>query len=413
MAAPSSEPATRGIVRLVGQADADREIVGGKGWSINRMAALGLPVPPAFAIPTEHCRRFLAAGGALPDELLREVDAGLAWLGEVTGRPFGVGPEPLLVSVRSGAARSMPGMLDTVLNVGLTADPPIGDQRFAADLRRRFDSQYRTVVGAPPPADPVAQLRGAVAAVFGSWESPRARAYRRERGLDETAGTAVVVQAMVFGNRDARSGTGVVFSRDPVTGEPSVFGEWLPGGQGEDVVSGRTTPLPLAALESALPATHAELVAAARRLEADAGTAQDIEFTVESGRLWLLQTRAATLASAASTSAAGGRVLLTGRPASPGRATGTVVLDPDEAARRADGGEDVVLARSTTSPQDLPGMLAARAVVTELGGATCHAAVVSRELGRPCVVGCGPGSVTALAGQIVTVDGTRGEILTG
>lgn len=449
------------VARLDGTCDLDRAAIGGKAWSVNAMRALGLTVPPAVALTTRSCAAFYAAGGELTDELWAEVRSGIGFLEAETGRRFGGAERPLLISVRSGAPVSMPGMMDTVLNLGLddlTASALVaetGDAAYVADTRERFVRQYReTVLGVGAedaagvvPTDPWAQLRGAVAAVFGSWQSARARAYRERFGIDGALGTAVTLQAMVFGNLDDLSGTGVLFSRNPNTGEPEPFGEWLPRGQGEDVVSGRITPLPLSALAAAQPQVHAELLAATRTLEVAGADVQDIEFTVESGRLWLLQTRAAKRTAAAAVriavdlvdegvltpaeavarvsaeqlqavvgaaSGAGvGTPIASGESACTGLAFGVAVADPDEAEERAESGEDVILVRTTTSPDDLHGMLAANGIVTEYGGATSHAAVVSREIARPCVVGCGAGTVDALVGREITVDGATGQVWEG
>ena len=446
------------VVVLDGGSPLGREVLGGKAWGVNRMRALGLPVPPAFAVTTRACRDYLAGGRRLDPALWDAVRGGVAGLEARTGRRFGAGPRPLLVSVRSGAARSMPGMMDTVLDLGvddaveaaLAAES--GDTAYAADTRRRFRAQYRDVVagsGGDVPDDAWEQLRAAVCAVFDSWRSPRAVAYRAHHGLPQDDGTAVTVQAMVFGNLDDRSGSGVVFSRDCRTGEAAPQGEWLPRAQGEDVVSGTADPLPLADLARRLPDVHAELLAAAARLEADARDVQDVEFTVQAGRLHLLQTRTARRAPRAAVRCAvamadeglvtraeavarvgpdqvrlllqpdrvdpgpGAAPLARGLGACPGVATGVVVGDASAAEERAAAGEDVVLVRPTTSPEDLRGLLAARAVVTETGGATSHAAVVGRELGRPTVVGCGAGTLRALLGQRVTVDGGAGRVWAG
>ncbi|WP_433205398.1 pyruvate, phosphate dikinase [Nocardia sp. CA-107356] len=450
--------ATSSVAELDGACGLSRQRIGGKAWSVDHMRGLGLPVPPAFVLTTEAWAEFGANGGVLDAQTWAGVRAGIAALERGTGRQFGAAERPLLVSVRSGAAVSMPGMMDTVLNLGmtdaveraLTAETRNPD--YASDTRRRFVTQYREIVlgdsNGVVPEDPWEQLRGAISAVFRSWDSARAKTYRRTRGVSDALGTAVTVQAMVFGNLDAQSGTGVLFSRNPNTGAHPVFGEWLVGGQGEDVVSGRTTPRPLDELAATLPDVHRQLIAAAEMLERDGRDIQDIEFTVESGRLWLLQARPAKRSARAALRAAvamveeglidanealrrvgadqlrtvlrpasgedtGLRPLARGESACPGLASGVVVTDPDEAETRAAAGEHVILARPTTSPDDLHGMIAAQAIVTELGGATSHAALVSRELGRPCVVGCGPGVVAALAGRVVTVDGGAGTILPG
>jgi pyruvate,orthophosphate dikinase len=441
---------------LVAEYDGDRALLGGKAWGIQRMLALGAPVPPAFVVTTEACTRHRAGDGTLAADVRDALPDAIAGLEQATGRTFGRGPSPLLVSVRSGAAVSMPGMMDTILNLGMTPDvqaalaEQTGDEVFAADTARRFAEQYEATVGVAPPADPWEQLHGAVATVFASWDSRRAIAYRRDRGLSEVAGTAVTVQAMVFGNLDDRSGTGVLFTRDPLTGDPERFGEWLPRAQGEDVVSGTHDPLHLAELAEAQPAVHEQLMTLATTLEREGRDVQDIEFTVESGRLWLLQTRAAKRSPAAAVrlavalaqeglisesealdrvspqqvaavlrphvephARAGARVLATGRPACPGVVSGVIVCDTAAAEERADAGEDTILARPTTDPEDVPAMTVVTAILTELGGATSHAAVVSRELGVPCVVGCGAGTLMGLEGRVVTVDAASGEILEG
>ena len=447
------------VVILDGSSTLTPEEIGGKAWGINRMRALGLPVPPAFVVTTHACREHHASGGAVHDALWAQIVEHMKTLEQVTGRRFGDAQHPLLVSARSGAARSMPGMMDTILNLGINAaveaalGAETGDARYAAETRRRFVEQYRKVVFGgrpePVPADPWTQLRGAVGAVFDSWHSPRARVYRHNRKLPDEGCTAVTIQAMVFGNLDERSGTGVLFSRNPITGELPAWGEWLTRAQGEDVVSGHFTPKTLVALREQMPAVHAELVRAAATLEADARDIQDIEFTVESGRLWLLQSRVAKRSPQAALRAAvafaeqgliskeeavrrlrvdqvrqlpalqlaqqsdGQLPLAVGEAACPGVVSGVVVTDPETAEARARRGEDVILARATTSPDDLHGIIAARGLITEQGGSTSHAAVVSRELGRPCVVGCGTNTVTALAGRLVTLDGGSGRIWAG
>lgn len=436
--------------------DLDREVVGGKAHGLNRMHRLGLPVPPAFVLTTDECGRFFAAGERLGEDLLEQVRQAVRTLEERTGRRFGDPERPLLVSVRSGAARSMPGMMDTILNLGINDEVEAAlrtqtqDADYAAGTRRRFAEQFESVVGQAPPADPWEQLVAAIGAVFRSWRSPRAVAYRRHHGIGDEGGTSVTVQAMVFGNLDDRSGTGVLFTRNPLTGEDEPYGEWLPRGQGEDVVSGKHDPLPLSALAEQLPEVHRRLLAAAERLEKAGKDVQDIEFTVESGRLWLLQTRpakrspdaAVRLAVAlqadglltteeallrvtpeqvaavsrprvAPEAKASAAVVARGEPACPGVGVGRVVLEVEEAEELADAGVDVVLARPTTDPDDVPGMIVSSAILTEIGGSTSHAAVVSRELGTPCVVGCGQGTLAALAGRQVTVDGTSGEVFDG
>lgn len=436
--------------------DADRAHVGGKAFSVKAMLELGLPVPPAFVFPTDLCVRYYAQGRTVPSGVFDDLRRGIAALERVLDRRFGDPEAPLLVSVRSGAARSMPGMMDTILNLGIderiaaALSAHSGDDAFGADTYRRFVEQYTKVVGTEPMPDPWEQLEAAVVAVFESWNSPRATAYRRHHGLPDDAGTAVTVQAMVFGNLGEASGTGVLFSRNPVTGDRKPYGEWLPGGQGEDVVSGRFDPLPLSTLAESMPGVHDELMAASRRLEAEFGDIQDIEFTVERGKLWLLQARSAKRSATAAVRHAvamheeglltveealgrvtpeqlaavlaphlepetrsAATVLAKGECACPGVATGIVVTSADEAEIEAEAGRDVILATQTTNPDDVHGMVVAQAIVTEIGGATSHAAVVSRELGRPCIVGCGEGTLTRLAGRVVTVDSTTGEVLDG
>jgi pyruvate,orthophosphate dikinase len=448
------------VALLDGNCPLSREALGNKAHGINLMRGLGLPVPPAFCVPTDVCAAFLAGDGRVLDRVWPDVVDRLRWLERETSRTFGRGPRPLLLSVRSGAAQSMPGMLDTVLDLGI--DDAVHDglaahttPEFAADTRARFDAMYRRIVlgddaSADVPDDPLVQLRGAIEAVFASWHSPRATAYRAHHGLDGTAGTAVVIQAMVFGNLPDDSGTGVLFSRNPATGADQPMGEWLPGAQGEDVVSGTFDCLPLDALRTAQPRVHGELMAAATELERLGRDVQDLEFTVEEGRLWLLQTRVAKRSPQAAVRLAlsfrragliddvevlrrvtpehvrallspslqpetrlAATLLASGLPASPGVASGRAYTDVDAALDAADEDEDVILVRVSTSPDDVAGMLAARAIVTELGGATSHAAVVSRELGLPAVVGCGAGVAAALDGRSITVDGGAGEIYDG
>jgi pyruvate,orthophosphate dikinase len=446
------------VLVLDGTTGADKALLGGKAWSIEKMRALGIPVPPAFALTTAVCARFYAADNLVPADVLDALPEAMAGLEAATGRTFGGGERPLLVSVRSGAAISMPGMMDTVLNLGMTDDVQkalgAADPDYAADTRRRFVDQFAKVVGRPAPEDPWDQLHVAIEAVFSSWHSERAQWYRRYAGIPDDGGTAVTVQAMVFGNLDDRSGTGVLFSRNPLTGDASVYGEWLQRGQGEDVVSGHANAQPLSTMADSMPEAHDALMTATATLERDGRDVQDIEFTVENGTLWLLQTRAAKRSPEAAVRIAvqmqqegilsetealdrvtaeqveallrlridpaaieDAQVVAIGKPACPGIAIGVVVTDAEEAEGRADPvngpGDDVVLARQTTDPDDVGGMSASKAVITELGGSTSHAAVVCREMGVVCVVGCGVGTVTALAGQTVTVDGAAGAVYEG
>jgi pyruvate,orthophosphate dikinase len=466
------------VVVLDGTTVPDREVVGNKGRSIAEMLSLGLPVPPAFCLPIDECRRFHAGDGELERETWRSVLAGVAWIEEQLGRRFGDPERPLLVSVRSGAAVSMPGMMDTVLNLGITDEVEealaglSGDRAFARSTHCRFVHQFgHTVLGADidepgpdatpsevaeaverdtdeaVPTDPHEQLEAVIKTVFDSWSSRRAKAYRRHWGIPEDGGTAVIVQAMVFGNHGEGSGTGVLFSRNPLSGDPEPYGEWLAGGQGEDVVSGTHDPRPLAELAAELPAVHERLLGAARLLERENGDVQDIEFTVEGGELYLLQTRAAKRSPQAAVRTAvdlaaegaiepaeavsrisaeqlasvlaprladhvadAAEVLAHGIAACPGVAGGVAVADSDAAAAAAG---DCVLVRPTTSPEDVSGMIAARAVVTERGGSTSHAAVVTRALGRPSVVGVGEGIAAGLAGRELTVDGSAGVVYAG
>ncbi len=470
----------RWTLALDGTSLPEKSLIGGKAWSIARMHALGLPVPPAFVITTKACAAYLATG-AMPAGLAAELQSGIHWLEQASGRTLGGTLAPLLLSVRSGAMISMPGMMDTVLNLGIndaTAAALVaetGDATFAADTHRRFLELYARIVlratlpelatdapiaawqaaihdatGTTVPATPPEQLMGAVMAVFESWNSRRARRYRDHHNIPHDLGTAVTVQVMVFGNFDDQSGTGVLFSRNPLTGDPAPYGEYLARAQGEDVVSGRFTPLPLSALAAAMPEIHRALLEAAATLERENGDVQDIEFTIQQGRLYLLQSRAAKRAPAAAVRFAvemvregrideatalsrvtaeqvrmllsprllagatdDAEVLAQGEAACQGVGVGVVVANTDEAERRAQAGEAVVLARDTTSPDDVHGMLVARAVITEQGGATSHAAVVSRALGVPCVVGCGSGKLASLVGRTVTVDGGTGRIYAG
>jgi pyruvate,orthophosphate dikinase len=450
-------PPSRWVLALDGTQTLSRALVGGKAWSVNWMRSLGLPVPPAVTLTTEAYARTAAAGG-LPEELWSELVAAMSYLEDITGKRFGSDSAPLLVSVRSGAAESMPGMMDTILNLGYTPRvreslaAQTGDPAFAHQTLTMFQEQYRRLVlandAAEVPDDVWRQLRGAVEAVFASWNSPRAKTYREHHGLDHLAGTSVTIQAMVFGNYDENSGSGVWFTRNPSTGDPKPYGQWLRRSQGEEIVSGRKVPSSISTLEEAMPAVHAELVKTGALLELHAKDIQDIEFTIERGRLWLLQARSAKRSARAAAEFAvqlrhegiigadealrrvspdrarqilrpaldpralqAADIAATGEPASPGIASGIVVVSADDAVEREAIG--VILARPTTSPEDIHGMLAARAVITEVGGAASHAAVVSRELGCPCVVGCGADALMHLEGQEITVDGASGRIYRG
>ncbi len=500
-----------------------RELLGGKGANLAEMCNLGLPVPPGFTITTEVCTYYYANGRTYPADLKAQVEAALAHLSAETGKRFGDAADPLLVSVRSGARASMPGMMDTVLNLGLNDDTVAGlarlsgNERFAWDSYRRFIAMYSDVVlevghehfedlldtmkdekgadtdadletadlkelvgqfkdvvrarsGKPFPQEPEAQLWGAIGAVFASWMNQRAITYRRLNGIPAEWGTAVNVQSMVFGNMGDTSATGVAFSRNPSTGENLLYGEFLINAQGEDVVAGIRTPQPLTAagrkagtkpsMEEAMPEAFAEFVAVTRRLERHYRDMQDIEFTIERGRLYMLQTRTgkrtakAALKIAVDMASEGlitrdeaiGRVdplsldqllhptidpaakpnaIATGLPASPGAASGEAVFTADEAERIAHEGRPVILIRVETSPEDIHGMHAAKGILTQRGGMTSHAAVVARGMGRPCVSGAGgmridmaaekltAGSVTIAKGEWITIDGTSGQIFKG
>jgi pyruvate,orthophosphate dikinase len=506
-------------------AAAPRDLLGGKGANLAEMASLGLPVPPGFTITTELCSAFYATGKSLPASLEAEVEAGLAHIERLAGGRFGATDEVLLVSVRSGARASMPGMMDTVLNLGLNDETVeglarrSGDPRFAYDSYRRFIQMYGDVVlgveheafedllerhkeerayvldtdmaaedwrvlieaykrmvrarlGEPFPQEVRAQLWGAIRAVLASWMNGRAITYRKLHDIPDSWGTAVNVQAMVFGNMGPSCATGVAFTRDPSTGEKAVYGEYLVNAQGEDVVAGIRTPQPLTEaaravagsdavpLERAMPATFAELVAVFGRLEAHFRDMQDIEFTIQQGRLWLLQTRTGKRTARAALKiavdmvgeglieeaeavrriepqaleqllhpaldpAAPRQVIARGLPASPGAAVGRIALSADEAYDLAAKGEAVILVRTETSPEDIHGMHAAKGILTSRGGMTSHAAVVARGMGRPCITGASElridiekrrisvAGVTLNAGELITIDGTRGELIKG
>lgn len=463
------------VVPSSGSDEPDRELVGGKAWSLWRMASLGLTVPPAFVITTDACQAYFDGGKTLPDGLSQELRVGIAGLEASLGRTFGGASQPLLVSVRSGAAVSMPGMMDTILNLGFTDDveralaEETGSPQFAAEVNRRFHAFYGQLVlgcideldshdcagsvreaivgetGQDVPQDPWQQLESAVASVFESSRTRRAIAYRKHHGIRQDLGTAVTIQAMVFGNLDENSGTGVLFSRNPLSGAREVYGEYLPRGQGEDVVSGKVTPQPLDALAGRAPDVHRELLAAASRLDEQGRDAQDIEFTIQQGTLYMLQSRPAKRTARAAVRIAvelvdervitprealrrvtpeqvttllrpvvdpdaltGAVSLGSGTSACPGVATGLAVATPEEAEQIP----GAILIRHNTSPEDVHGMIAAAGVVTETGGATSHAAVVSRALDTPCVVGC-VDAVASLVGKVITVDAVAGRIYAG
>ncbi|MFL5683219.1 MAG: pyruvate, phosphate dikinase [Chloroflexota bacterium] len=445
--------------------DDAKALVGGKAANLGVMARdLVLPVPPGFAITTQTCRAFLADGW--PDGLEDEIRSAMADVEEKVGRRFGDPSDPLLVSVRSGAPVSMPGMMDTILDLGLNDATTRGlgevarDEEFAAQCRRRFVESFRSIVGVEDvPEDPWRQLRLAIEAVFGSWQSDRARAYREKEDIPDDLGTAVTVQAMVFGNRGDDSGTGVLFTRNPATGEPELYGDVLFDAQGEDVVAGTHQTEPIAVLDTRLPVVGRELRAAAERLEHHYGDLCDIEFTIEDGKLWLLQVRVGKrspqaalriavdmaedpdfplthedavrrvlpllsdpprVATERSTDAS---PLTTGLAASPGVATGPIATDPDAAIASAEAGRPAVLVRAETSPDDVHGMAKAAGILTSRGGLASHAAVVARGWGIPAVVGAeavkvGDGEVTIgdrvlAAGGVITIDGGTGDVFEG
>ncbi|ABD89866.1 pyruvate phosphate dikinase [Rhodopseudomonas palustris BisB18] len=502
-----------------------RNLLGGKGANLAEMANLGLPVPPGFTIPTTVCSYFYAHDKSYPKELASLVDKALATVGKITGKGFGDAKNPLLVSVRSGGRASMPGMMDTVLNLGLN-DVTVealaalsGDRRFAYDSYRRFITMYSDVVlgfdhhhfeeildtykdgkgytldtdldgddwidlvgqykeavarvtGSDFPQDPHAQLWGAIGAVFSSWMNARAVTYRKLHDIPESWGTAVNVQAMVFGNMGETSATGVAFTRNPSTGESSLYGEFLINAQGEDVVAGIRTPQDITeyarkasgsdkpSMEVAMPDAFNELTRIYTLLEKHYRDMQDMEFTVEQGKLWMLQTRGgkrtakAALRIAVELASEGvinqkeavsridpasldqllhptidpnakRDVIATGLPASPGAASGEIVFSSDEAAKLQADGRKVILVRIETSPEDIHGMHAAEGILTTRGGMTSHAAVVARGMGKPCVSGCGAirvdygrgtmsiGTRTFKTGDIITIDGAVGQVLAG
>ena len=502
-----------------------RDVLGGKGAGLAEMANLGLPVPPGFTITTSVCTYYYQNGRSYPAKLRAVVDAGLAWVGRVVGKTFGDRDNPLLVSVRSGARASMPGMMDTVLNLGLNDETVEAlakssrDKRFAYDSYRRFITMYSDVVlgvghdhfeevldehkdrngytldtelsaddwielvhrykqrveeehGEPFPQDPFTQLWGAIGAVFGSWMNQRAITYRRLHNIPESWGTAVNVQAMVFGNMGETSATGVAFTRNPSTGDKRLYGEFLINAQGEDVVAGIRTPQEITkaarleagsdkpSMQEALPRAFNELTRIYELLERHYRDMQDLEFTVEQGKLWMLQTRtgkrtakaalkiAVDLANEGLVTRQGAvaridpagldqllhptidpkverQVIATGLPASPGAASGEIVLSADEAEALKAKGKKVILVRVETSPEDIHGMHAAEGILTTRGGMTSHAAVVARGMGKPCVSGAGSLRVDYTAGNmsvaghvfrqgdVITIDGSTGQVLAG
>jgi pyruvate, orthophosphate dikinase len=490
-----------------------RELLGGKGIGLVEMTQLGIPVPAGFTITTDACRDYMAAGGEVPDGLDREVDEHIAALEERAGKRFGDPDDPLLVSVRSGAAVSMPGMMDTILNLGLN-DVAVeglarstGNARFAFDSYRRLVQMYGEVVGgvdghrfeqaltdlkaeravtqdvdltaddlrelvatfgqiyeaetgSPFPQDPAAQLQRAYRAVFDSWNAPRAQVYRRTYEIPDDLGTAVNVVQMVFGNRGESSCTGVCFTRDPSTGEHRLYGEFLQNAQGEDVVAGIRTPEPIERMAELMPEVFEELVDTLARLEAHYRELQDVEFTVEEGKLFLLQTRTGKRTARAALRvaaemveeslisrdeavaridpaqldqllhpmidpAAEVEIVARGLNASPGAASGAIVLDADTAEERGRAGDDVILVRWETTPDDIHGLIQARGVLTAHGGMTSHAAVVARGMGKPCVAGCeglaiddATRTVTINGhelreGDLLTIDGGDGRVIVG
>jgi pyruvate, orthophosphate dikinase len=492
-------------------ADGGKELLGGKGVGLAEMTALGIPVPAGFTITTDACRDYLRTK-ELPEGLEAEIDEHLAALEERTGKRFGDPHDPLLVSVRSGAAISMPGMMDTVLNLGLNDDAVEGlggrtkKEQFAQDSYRRLMQMYGEVVdgidagrfeealaqlkrsrgakqdfdlsaddlkelvetfkelyeqetGSSFPQDAREQLARAVRAVFDSWDNPRAQVYRRAHHIPDDLGTAVNIVQMVFGNKGDRSGTGVAFTRDPSTGEACVYGEFLANAQGEDVVAGIRTPQPLEEMGERLPEAFEQLLETMRRLEEHYRDMQDIEFTVEDDHLYLLQTRAAKRTAAAALKAAvemvdegliskedavaridpgqldqllhpmldpnaDYEVAAKGLNASPGAASGKIVLDADTAAERGES-EPVILVGWETSPDDIHGMIVAQGILTAHGGMTSHAAVVARGMGKPCVAGCDDLSIDAenhrvrigkhelAEGDVITIDGSTGIVIAG
>ncbi|HNH82371.1 MAG TPA: pyruvate, phosphate dikinase, partial [Acidobacteriota bacterium] len=490
-----------------------KDLLGGKGAGLAEMMLAGLPVPPGFTITTHSCNEYYSAGKVFPAGLWDEVLAAMKTVEQTTGKGFGNPENPLLVSVRSGAKFSMPGMMDTVLNLGLNDVTVQGlakltsNERFAQDAYRRFIQMFgRIVLGIPGekfdhifehakhhkgvhldtdltaddlkeivvkfqsvvfketgqsfPSDPYKQLELSIQAVFSSWFGKRAVDYRRVNKIPDDLGTAVNIVAMVFGNMGQDSGTGVAFTRNPSTGERLLFGEYLTNAQGEDVVAGIRTPAKIAHLQDEMPEVYAEFAKVAETLERHYKDVQDLEFTIERGKLWMLQTRNAKRTGPAAVKVAVDMVhegilskadavlrvepaqldqllhprvdpeaavnlLATGLPASPGAAVGTVVFDPDTAETRGNAGEKVILVRVETSPEDFHGMVAAQAILTARGGMTSHAAVVARGMGKCCVAGCGSleidydarqfkvGDRVIKEGEYITLDGSTGRVIEG
>lgn len=439
-------------------------LLGGKGANIAVMASrLGLPVPPGFTISTEACRSYLAEGW--PEGLDEEIRHHMARVEAVVGRRFGDPADPLLVSVRSGAPVSMPGMMDTILNLGLNdattegMAAASGDAVFVDACRSRFTAMYRDIVGAEVPDDPWQQLRAAVEAVFRSWNGDRARNYRAREGIDEDLATGVTVQAMVFGNRGADSATGVVFTRNPATGEGGLYGDVIFNAQGEDVVAGTHTTEPISVLDERMPELAAELSGYADLLEHHYADVCDIEFTIEQRRLWMLQTRIGKLSPQAALRIAvdmaededfplsrrqavervahhlknppevpgetrrRAPVVAVGLGASPGLASGEIATAPDAAVAMAEEGRSVIMVRRETSPDDVHGMARAAGILTSVGGLTSHAAVVARGWGIPAVVGATAVTVEGDSvsigdrnfgvGEVLSIDGTSGAVYAG
>ena len=510
---PGTHMATTYVYDFSEGADLGRDLLGGKGAGLAEMTAIGIPVPAGFTITTDACREYMRSGGELPEGLAEQIEEHLRRLEEEAGKRFGDPADPLLVSVRSGAAVSMPGMMDTILNLGLNEEAVeglaqgTGNERFAwdayrrlvqmygdvvagvdahrfeeeiaarkeergveqdveltagdlRDLAARFAEIYREESGDDFPQDPREQLDRAVRAVFDSWDTPRAQVYRRANGIPDDLGTAVNVVQMVFGNTGDDSGTGVAFTRDPATGEQGLWGEFLTNAQGEDVVAGVRTPEPIERMRERLPEAFEQLAATMQRLEEHYREMQDIEFTVEEGRLYLLQTRTGKRTAQAAIRIAVDmvgeglvsreeavarvdpaqldqllhpmidpkaeyEVAARGLNASPGAATGKIVLDADTAEERGRAGEDVILVRWETTPDDIHGLIEARGVLTAQGGMTSHAAVVARGMGKPCVAGCEglqidlSARTISLAGErlsegdVLTIDGATGKVIVG